>query len=742
MSMHFLMESAMAASKNYKILPMDDVEAMRQELDSTYDKVDAARHKLALETKARDAARSMGRVSGRDAGGTDNDIGAEGARKCDELGLEVKRLEERQQLLQTSLLEHTAGVLQATHKGYLKNEPEVREVDTNGALDDFADASHYRPYTNFLETGFGFGGDAPNGDVKQHDQMILDVERKVEDLNGRLRGMILEFKPNKKDLPHPFRELQDDPKNPGDVLLGQIDFLEQCLDSLGHLQQNRILHVTAADQAITQKHEEHNEVVVAMESRVEDLNAQVRSMILDMKPAKEDLPNPARELRDDPNNPRDILDEQMDFLENCLELMQKLRQKDRSLQSEDDATEERLETLNTKLFQMMTTHNPEKASKYTPPPEALGESLADQLEYLAGGLGAVDRRLKELNDEADGTSEQLAQYQERAEKYATTVGGLWDTLSAPDPNRPGTPSPTENFSLQAFATLVQNMHRKHSMLEDQKAVLTRQIQQQRELNATADTAKDSKLTEVRDQLERTKAELEDKHREVGSHSDKLNATAAELDALRKALALREEQDQRGEAKALGELKAAADAREIALGTRADELEGEVVRLRTELTVVQAELDSAHGTRAERAAEAGGEAAELRARQAPLQQALADPIGDYAALTRASHEVAKARADGLRDRVEKLEAQLAEERIQALGAKSPTGSDKAGAVAGTTGGTGAAVLKTEFRKMMRETRMEHSRALRVGTSFLPASRGWQDCRANSSPIGRARGATAA
>ena len=701
--MHYLMETAMAASKDYKVLPLDEVEAMWKELDALSSRIDATQHKLALEIKVRDAAQSAGRLPGGHAPDTQADEAAQSARKCDELGRQLRELEGRQQFLQKSLLEHTAGVLQATHKGYLKNEPDTKNANMNGFSDDFGDASQYRPYTNFVETGLGFGEGAPNAEFAQQNQMVLDVERRVEELNGRLREMILEYKPDKRDLPHPARELQDDPENPGDILLDQVDFLEQCLDSLDHLQKSKGLDAETVRQVTAQKHEEHSQFIVDTERRVEDLNMQIRSMILDMKPAKEDLPNPQRELRDDPNNPKDILEGQMEFLEQCIETIHRLRERDRSVQSDDAATEERLESLNTQLFQMMTTANPEKASKYTPPPEALGQSLPDQLDYLEGGLGAVDRRLKELNDEADNASDELANYQDRAEKYATVVGGLWDTLSVPDEKNPGSPTVNENFSLQAFSKLVQDLHRKHAMLEDQKVVLTRQIQQQRELNATADTAKDTKLTDARDLLEKAKAELAQTQREATAHAEKLGVAHAELDAVRSSLALRDDQQQRSDAKALAEL------------------ESEVVRLRTELTMTKAELDGAHGTRAQRAAEAAGETPELRARIATLQQELADTIGDYEAMTRASIEFEKERetlenvADGLRDRVERLEAQLAEERIQTLGGagKSPTPGEKA---AGGSG-TGAGVLKAEFRKMMRETRVEHSKALRVRLTLL-------------------------
>ena len=730
--MHFLMETAIASSRDYKILSAEDVDARERELATLSSRIEATQYQLGIEAKTRDATISADKASAQRSGGRDSNgktpaklsqDAAQSIRKYDETAQELAKLERRRQVVQTSLLEHTAGVLQATHKGYLKKEPGPDETNINSYLEDFADASYYRPYSNFVDSALGES--FSNTDFAEQNQTILDVEKRVEELNRRMREMILKFKPDKRELPQPAPELRDDPDHPADVLLGQVGFMEQCLNSLDHLEKSEGFGAKAADHVPAEKHGQQSQFLVDVEGRVEDLNMQVRSMILDMNPAKEDLPNPAQELSDDPQNPMDVLDGQMGFLERCLETVKRLQERDRSRSLSDNALEEKMETINTKLFEIMTAHDQDRASKYTPPPEALGQSLPDQVDYLGGGLSAVYRRLKELNEEADGTSEQLKSYQGRAEKYASVVGGLWDLLNPPDVNSPGGTPMSEKFSLQAFSTMVQDMHRKYSMLEDQKVVLTRQIQQQRELNATADTAKDSKLIEAREQLEKTKAELQGKHEEASTHGEKLGVVQAELEAVKRTLALRDEQQSMGDAKALSELKAQASEREAELISQIEaksaaatkteamlqELEADVVRLRTELTMAKAALDSAHGTRAQRAAEAAGETPELRARIATLEQELRDTINDYQAMTRASIEFEKERealenaADGLRDRVEGLEAALAEERIQGLGAKSPTGEK----------GTGAAVLKTEFRKMMRETRTEHIKALRVSSS---------------------------
>ena len=178
-----------------------------------------------------------------------------------------------------------------------------------------------------------------------------------------------------------------------------------------------------------------------------------------------------------------------------------------------------------------------------------------------------------------------------------------------------------------------------------------------------------------------------------------------------------------------------------------ELEGEVVRITTELTMVKAELDGAYGTRAQRAAEKAldpevqneidalntrniemaVELAELRGKQGggdvqkradTLEKELRETLDDYEAMTKASIEFEKERErfegviDSLRDRCEQLETQLSEERISWMNLSSPTsmGRDP------TLETTSTMVLKNEFKKMMRDTRNENMKILKV--SFYP------------------------
>jgi hypothetical protein len=183
-----------------------------------------------------------------------------------------------------------------------------------------------------------------------------------------------------------------------------------------------------------------------------------------------------------------------------------------------------------------------------------------------------------------------------------------------------------------------------------------------------------------------------------------------------------------------------------------ELEGEVVRLTTELTICKADLDAAFGSRQERAAEqakaaeseaaakleeankrneqlvaelesirndqasASASASGATERETALKKELAATLSEFEELTRASVEAEKERedmeqqVDKLRDNVESLEAQLNEERIAIMGMKSATGEGS-----GVGQSTSAIVLRNEFKKMMRDTRTEHTKALRVSYS---------------------------
>ena len=749
------METAIGDSQHYEVLSPEDIDSVKKELSTVSNRIDATKRKLVLETKLRDATQSIHRLNSsrnlegsvgtspstpkghrrlnsQGGGGdillrTDEEL-QETARHCEELALDLWKLETHEQELRRKLLEHTAGVLQITHKGFVKNEGTSENIE-NGhntlhgdpvdhGTADFSDKSFYRPYS---QADFVFGDNGATNDTTpsfsftEHNQMIIDIEKKVEELNAKLRDMILELKPYKEDLPHPPRGLTADNESPSDILWEQMNFLEQCLVVVHDLQGRELQY-----------------------SPVE-------------KPVGANL-----------------------------------------------AAEERLEDLNTQLFNIMTQSSKDDVSKYTPPPEAVGESLQDQLDYLEGGLRALERRVTYLGDDAHVSASKLANYQERAEQYVSVIGGLWDILTASEHEQkqqsnilesPEDPS-GDDFSLQAFSVKIQELHARSIELSNHKAVLTTQVQQQRELSETADAVKDSRMNAMRIEIQDAQLQIEAKNKQVQSHREQLAAITMELEATRHDILVSQQQRGERDSEAIsaerglkrqaedateqkiqrltGQLKATRETMATielnAISLKSDleartqttltlersmkGLESEVVRLQTELTVAKADLDGAYGTRAQRAAEVatdptvqkeldtlksynssltaematlkvshvtkGTRNSALQAQIDTLQHELSETIGDYEAMTKASIEFEKEREqlesliDTLRDRIETLDTQLNEDRVQMLGIRSP-GSIRE---SGVSGNTSTMVLKNEFKKMIRETRAEHAKAMRV------------------------------
>ncbi len=178
---------------------------------------------------------------------------------------------------------------------------------------------------------------------------------------------------------------------------------------------------------------------------------------------------------------------------------------------------------------------------------------------------------------------------------------------------------------------------------------------------------------------------------------------------------------------------------------------QLVQLQTEVTIAKAELDGAYGTRAERAADIAAnplvqkeiddllqsniklqeeiQAAKLGggAKVEELKRELGETIEDYERMTKAALEWEKGREgmekeiDRLRAEREELENKMSEARVQSLGIGSPGPGSPRESVRGLgERSTSTSVLKMEFKKMMRDTRAENAKALRVSCRTERAS----------------------
>ncbi len=771
-SMHLLMETAMGDSQQYEVLSFEEIDDLKKELSLLETRIDATKRRLVLESKLRDAAQSLNRlysptgsrestgtgtkdsakrhrrsIMGSRGGSVDllnktDDEMASSARKCEVLAQELWKLEKRAQDLQRRLLEHTAGVLQMTHKGFLKKDmppqtPESMPDHVNGRdgsreinlAHDFDDLSFYRALDGILEVGDAQTNGQSDA-FAQQTQTILETERKLEDLNQRLRDSIAQSTTLRQPVPAPPVRTHEDEMGSEVALQDQLNYLERGLEAI---QQDRNLISQNAKQS-----------AYAVEERLEDLNSQLHGII--------------------------------------------------------------------------TRSGKEQNAGYPLPPQVSGQSTKEQIGYLENGLDTIEQSVQSIMDDGQTLSSRAVGHEEKAEQFETTLLGLWDILIAEeeDSSRQAQQNgqakeavPVEKFSLQSFSAKVQSLHVRVTQLLDQKEILKRQVQQQRDLNSKSDAQKDVQLSEQTIALEQTKKDIEAKDREAREIKDELALLTDRFDASRQEAALQErnalkeveerfyaelqakrqeiekleaeiaglekdrtadteESEQRiqnlfAELAAIKETKVHQKVNEESLrqtiGAKTEEaekaqnemkdLEGEMVRLQTELTIARAELDGAYGTRAQRAAEGipnpalqkeleelnerntsllgelsalktqnetvSGKHAEMAQRVQALQRELSETIGEYEVMTKASIEFEKEReqlesyVDSLRDRCEALEGQLSDEKLRWLGVQSPGSAGREGFAPGTTS---TSVLKNEFKKMMRETRAENMKALRV------------------------------
>ena len=700
------METAIGDSSQYGLLSFEEVDELKKEISLLLTRIDATKRKLAIENKLRDAATSLNRlytpnsresvadgsskrqrrsvVSRGSASDllikTDSELAASN-KKCEDLAQELLRLERRLQELQKRLLEHTAGVLQMTHKGYLDNDTSRKRSDhMNGFPEsskglpmlnfgkEFDDRSFYQTLDSFLESGDSRTEGKVALAFAEQTESILETERKLWDLNRRLRDSIAQASAGRQMLPAPpapHRESnqQDDHEV---ALRGQVEYLEKGLDSMQRSQIDTL--------------QVYKQSAYAAEERLEDLNVQLRGLILRSSP--------------DPNAP------------------------------------------------------------YPQPPEVSGRSPEEQIAFLGKGLDAIEQGVERLKDQSQTSTSRCLVQEEKAGHYETALHDLWRN----------TFSEEEDFSLPAFSANVQSLHTRVKGLHEQKEILGRQVQQQRDSSSKSESEKDARLAEMNAELEKARRDVESTVRESIEGSNILSAQFKEdKDQLLAELQERhdnisnleaqlrtvttEQEEQAAKARALQAKIQEKHTEAEKARTDLQDSEGAMIRLQTELTFARAELEGAYGTRAQRAAEVashpamqkeiedlnernGGLLKELAAmktrhdagnteidqRVQALQKELSETIAEYEVMTKSSIEFEKEREqlentiDTLRDRIEGLEAQISDGKVELLGANhsgKPGSRESQG-----SSNTSTAVLKNEFKKMMRETRAESLRVLRV------------------------------
>lgn len=256
MALYLLTETAIGDSTNYEVLSFEEVESLKKEVSVLSSRIVGTRRKLALETKLRDAAQSLGRLysppsprnSGEYAGNThrrsrsifgrsgtsealdksDSELAAS-QRRCEQLAQELWKLEGRSQKINQRLLEHTAGVLQMTHKG-LKKGPKNAALDNAYDDHEFDDRSLYR--TNEHLDHYGVHGKVQTSVAPANTEAMQAMERRLEELSERMHDMMIHSNPGEFIDPPPQLSRDGGPVNPNGTAEAHLAYIQNGMETI------------------------------------------------------------------------------------------------------------------------------------------------------------------------------------------------------------------------------------------------------------------------------------------------------------------------------------------------------------------------------------------------------------------------------------------------------------------------------------------------------------------------------
>ncbi|PSN60985.1 involucrin repeat protein-like protein [Corynespora cassiicola Philippines] len=876
-AMHLLVETAMGDSQYFEVLSVEEVEALKQEQKALDSRLGTVRRKLESETKIRDAARSLTRLISKKENGHRRGLSSRGSnptkdtvakseeelsasnKKVDDLTRELVEVESRMRMIDMQLLMHTAGVLQMTHNGPSKRKKDSK-IEGGGQRPDspasiytyensrtvrdkgddmFDERSLYRSPENLdsLMQALQNGTHHHSQSIDRQSQSLNSVAQRLEELNERLRGLIVDANPDRnRDYSLPPKASGADPD--ASSVDRQLDFLDQGLRDIG------------AEQADMRNSSQN--MLAAVEERLEGINNQLYAMLSRADPdgGEKVMPPPPisggssqeqlnymedsfynlgqiqyslndqlEELRSKPGS-----DAEAERYESTLvglwqiilageeEARERKRERRQLLAEDPDAEEElspdedynpneqfSLSAFSAKvqfLFRRATSLKDKQAillrqikqqrelnSKSDAQKEAEFERLNEQvlsarsekktmeneLERAMGQLRQFDEQkaeedtltLQNVQSRNTGLEAQLKEVQERSLAYENQLKDVQERSVAYENQLKDVQERSVAYENQLKDSQERSIAYESQLKESQELAVTyeNQLQDLQERStAYEDQLKDAQErsmayeAQLRDAQERTgvlEAQLreaqDDARVEAATIQAELAQSSAKIEEAMAALAAATAEKEAAETRSV-EATNALNAKEEELR----DLEGEVVRLTTELTFAKAELDGAYGSRAERAAESAANPnikreldelaakntalldeiqalravqdvasqSEVEARESErnLKAELSAMAAEYEALTRDSIQNEKDRdsleasIDRLRDEKEALEMELSDERVKWLGVRSPGMPN--GAAQADMGATSIRMLREDFRKMMRDRTAEGLKALRA------------------------------
>lgn len=782
--MHLLAETAISDSMQFEVLSFEEVDELKKELLLLTNRIEASKRKLALELKLQEAAFSLSRLyDSRGSRRESLDSSPESSpkshrrrlslfgrhslqhrsdeelslsvRRCEEIAQELWKLERRAGDIRRRILEHTAGILQMTHKGLKKKS--ANRPDRNGDIAEFDERSLYRT-PDYLDdfNGGHTPRDLPAVFAGQRSSVsfaaLNDAKRRLDDLNVRLREMISQANPD-QDIDHLRENVNGAPADPIIAVQSGLDALDKGLKSIASQRTVPQQKASNSNPDIEEKLDSFNKrldaaLIIAGSTRPQ-LTPRTSTFRKTLADQVEYLGQVVADVEVRVGN----LTEQKTILTTQIQQQRELNCKS---DAERDAHAADLTEQIVKLQKELERSQREAGG--------MREELAIVMDQLdAARQESMVREQQNAADEASSVNADREARQRVEELLALKEDEIFRSQEALQKAEEALAQREDevNRSQEARQRAEESMALKDNeiaLLEETRQKFAQELERVERSLAT----KEDEIVNLKDLLNKARddlASMEQKQAEKESQIASLQATLQQLQSQKDA-----------EVESIRQSNENAKAELQKLQSEYSELEGEVVRIQTELTIAQAELDGAYGSRAERAARVAANPAiqkemdelnqrnmslieelailkeqqpnknnagiaELQERVQMLEKELRETIDDYEALTKASIEFEKERdklegiIDSYRERCENVEAQLNDERIQSLGANGARRGD------GTpTESTSMMVLKNEFKKMMRDTRAENMKALKVCLSkpYISIQQGYADifnCRPN-------------
>lgn len=562
---HLLTETALLDSKKYEVLSQEEVDDLKKQIQSLTQRVGQTRANLVLQSKYRDAAVSMSKLysptkpdgkrrsllGNRNSGETAREAEMErqnSERRCEELASELWTLEKRLMEPQRRLLEHTAGILQLTHKATRKPGPPQNGQQFNGIPGSPESMYAYSNSRSSME---------PPPDETYFDDG--NVYRSLDDGMQSRRP-----RKNPIDIPmkSPVREQNNQLREESERLREENG---QLREENGQLKAQTDAASLETD-ALRRENSQQLRVVSDVERKLERLNNSIRGVIVKFNPAKNNnYRSPPYGLTNGSERalePGDMVASQLDYLERAIYTVrdeQDLQATQSMKEAESEAAaaavslaqaEGRVEALNRRIRDLLST----VGSSLPTPPDSSGSALDDQLDYLQDSLGQVETELARATDAAkeaknrprdDNNSEvllrdlwasiqkgfsdmQRAKEERRRNRSEKGIDEDEEYMSADEPFEG-----TEPYSLQALSSRVKWLSRQVTSLGEQKSVLKRQIKQQRELNNKTDKDKDEELEKRQTELDTTKSFIARAEEEANQAKGMLSQALRDLEEERR-----------------------------------------------------------------------------------------------------------------------------------------------------------------------------------------------------------------